>query len=450
MSAKPETPPIPLKQVIAWAFYDWANTGYAMIGLALIFPRFYKNYWGNTLSDADQTFVFGLTLTVASLLVAVLSPLLGSIAELAGSRKRMLVRFAVVGIIAVASLSLVEEGYWWLASLIHIIGMVSFYSSNIFFDSMLDVVATRKSRNLISGIGFAFGYFAGLLLIVIVALVNANPSWIGADDTTMANRLLFVFAAGWWACFMLPLVIVNKERLSPERPPLKVMLVQGLIGVKTTFLEIVRLKPVLYFLLAYLFYIDGLNTIVTSASNFATTLGFDETSIIVAFALVQVAGVPCAILFGVLANRFGAKALLFTGMGIYLCVTLYGATLSPEPLIILGTDADGKGGFAITQMYVLALLIGMVQGGVQALSRSYFANLIPEGKTVAYFGFYSMIGKSAAVLGPAIFAICAKVFDQADDPLLSTRIGFAMIGVLFVIGAGFLSRVHEPASQPES
>lgn len=432
-------------RTISWAFYDWANTGYAMIGLALIFPRFYKSFWGAELPPGQQTFYFGLTVSVASLLVALLSPFLGSLAELAGSRKRWLLRFAFVGIVACGLLSLVEAGYWWLASVIHIVGMVSFYSSNIFFDSMLDVVATRKNRNLVSGLGFSFGYTAGFVLIIVIGVVNANPELIGAPDAITANRFLFLFASAWWGLFLMPLAFVFPEKLRDDRPAVRVMLISGLRGAWSTFREILGMPRVRWFLIAYLFYIDGLNTIITSASNLATTMGFEQSEIIAAFAVVQVTAIPCAVGFGLLAQRFGARTMLFVGMAIYIVVTLYGAFLRPRPAFEV---AVGSWHFAVSEMMVLAMLIGLVQGGVQALSRSYFANLIPEERSVAFFGFYAMIGKSAAVLGPAIFGLSALMFDRSDDPVWSTRVGFGAISILFVIGAFFLTKVRGGDDSP--
>lgn len=437
---KPDCPPdvapepkVPWKRALFWAMYDFANTGYAMIVLALVFPRFYQSYFALGLSPAQQTFYYGLTVTLASLTVALLAPLLGSIGELAGNRKRLLLRFAVLGMGACVALIFVDAGWWWLASLIHILGMVCFYSGNLFFDSMLDIVSTRKSRNLISGMGYSFGYIAGFLLILIIYLVTNNPEALGLADGTQAVKALFGIAAVWWALFAIPLALGIREQPKPDRPPLRQMLASGLKSTWSTFQEVLRIKPVRYFLIAYLFYIDGLNTITTSAANLASTLGFPFEQIYLAFAIVQLAAVPCSILFGVAATRFGARTMLFIAMVIYLGVTLYGATIDPEPLVI--------GGLAISEMYVLAFLIGCVIGGVQALSRAFFANLIPEGRSVAFFGFYSMIGKSAAILGPAIMGVTALLLDTPNNPTLSTRFGFAAIGLLFILGSCFLWQV---------
>ncbi len=425
---------IPLKQVVAWAFYDWANTGYAMIGLALILPQLYESYFAEGLTPAQTSTWFGVTIALGSVSVAVLAPFLGSIAELSGARKRMLLGLASVGMLACASLYLIGEGQYLLASAVHVLGMTCFYSSNIFFDSMLDIVSTRERRNLVSGIGFSFGYVAGLLLIVITAVVNNDPGLLGQESRLDANRALFVLAAVWWAVFSIPLALAVKDTRPAARQKLKHKLAQGARATWQTQKQILKNRPVWLFLVAYLFYIDGLNTVITQAAFIARTMGFAEGQVIIAFACVQISAIPFSILFGLLAQRFGARTMLLIGMGIYFGVTLYGAQLSTAPLFAIGD-------FQFYEMYVLALLIGSVQGGIQALSRAYFANIIPPDKTVAFFGFYSMIGKSAAILGPAIFALCALLFNDPDRPVFSTRVGFAAIGILFVLGGIFLWRV---------
>ncbi|WOO41973.1 MFS transporter [Rubellicoccus peritrichatus] len=428
------------KGAVAWAFYDWANTGYAMIGLALIFPRLYKSYWGASLSPDKQTFWFTMTVAVASLLVAVLAPVLGSVAELGGLRKRLLLRFAILGIIACATMTFVGEGLYLIASIVYIFGTVSFYCANIFFDSMLEVVSTKKNRHFISGFGFSFGYTAGFIILLVVSLVVANHEDLGFDSTLKASKALFAFAAIWWAVFTIPLIFRIKEAPKKDRPPVFSMARSGILETWHTFKDILQQRHILMFLAAYLFYIDGVNTIITTASNYGTTIGFSEKQIISAFFIVQVMGVPFALIFGFFGQKFGPRRLIFVAIIVYLGVTAYGSTITPEPVVILG--------FKLSQMFVLAALIGMCQGGVQALSRSYFTSIIPPGKNVAYFGFYSMIGKSAAVLGPALMGTTALIFNDPEDPLLSTRLGLGSISILFIIGAIFLTKA-KPAAEAE-
>lgn len=238
---------------------------------------------------------------------------------------------------------------------------------------------------------------------------------------------------------MLPLVFCLREPPRPDRPPFWGMARRGAVETWHTLVEIVGQRHILWFLLAYLFYIDGVNTIITTASNYGSTIGFSSGEIIKAFFIVQIAGVPCAVLFGLLGQRFGPRRLIFVAIMIYMGVTAFGATISPEPYHVFGME--------ISSMYVLAAMIGTVQGGVQALSRSYFTSLIPPGKNVAYFGFYSMIGKSAAILGPLLMGLTALLFNRVDDPLFSTRLGLGSVALLFIAGALCLLKA-KPVDEP--
>jgi len=427
-TSKPKKPT--LIETVSWALYDWANTGYAMVVLALIFPRLYNSYFGSQLADGQQTTWFTMTVAVSSLIVAVLAPLLGSIGEMGGLRKRLLLRFAAVGIVATAGCFLIREGQYWLASLIYIVGTVSYYSSNIFFDSMLASVSTPKRRHLVSGLGFSFGYAAGFILLLLTFLATSKHEWFGFENALVGSQVMFVVAAIWWAVFTIPLSLTVKEKPRPDRPSVRRMAILGIHDTWATLKQILRLKPALWFLLAYLFYIDGVNTIIMTASNYGTTIGFSDSQIIQAFFIVQIFGVPCAILFGWLGGRIGPRRMIFIAILIYLGVTTYGVFLDTTPTPIFG--------FEISEMFVLAALIGTVQGGIQALSRSYFSSLIPPGREVSFFGFYSMIGKSAAVMGPALMGTMAFLFYDSSNPALSTRIGLGSVAILFVIGGAFL------------
>jgi len=418
-------------ETISWAFYDWANTGYAMVVLALIFPRLYKSHFGADLTDSEQTTWFTWSVAVASMVVFFLAPFLGSIAELGGLRKRLLLRFAVIGIIATAGCFFIREGQYWLASLIYIVGTVSFYSGNIFFDSMLATVSTRERRHFVSGLGFSFGYAAGFVLLLLTYLATSKHDWFGLPDALAGSQAMFLVAAVWWTVFTIPLALAIKEKPRPDRPPLHAMALMGARDTWSTFKEILGMKPVLWFLAAYLFYIDGVNTIITTASNYGTTIGFTDDQIIQAFFIVQIFGVPCAILFGWLGGKLGPRRMIFVAIVLYLGVTTYGAFLDTTPVRLWGLE--------LSEMFVLAALIGMVQGGIQALSRSYFNSLIPPGREVSYFGFYSMIGKSAAMLGPALMGLVAIAFNDPERPALSTRIGMGSVALLFLVGATFLA-----------
>ncbi|WP_309383335.1 MFS transporter [Cerasicoccus frondis] len=422
-----------LKQTISWAFYDFANTGYAMVVLALIFPRLYKASYSAQMSDGESTYWYGKTVAIASLVVAIAAPFLGSIAELGGLRKRLLLSFCAVGVAATAGCYFLSEGQYLLASAVFIFGTVSYYCSNIFYDSMLATVAVPGKRHFVSGMGFSFGYTAGFLLLVATLLATKND---------LPVHVMFLVAAVWWAVFAIPLALFIKEAPKPNRPGFAQMLKLGAIDTWHTLREIIGIKPVLFFLLAYLFYIDGVNTIIMMASFYGTTIGFTEGQIMIAFFIVQIFGVPCAILFGWAGGKIGPRKMIFIAIILYLGVTAYGAFISATPILIFGKE--------LSEMYVLAALIGMVQGGIQALSRSYFNSLIPVGREVSFFGFYSMIGKSAAVLGPWLMGTVAAVFNNPEDPTFSTRLGMGSVSSLFIVGAIFLIFAGRVEKRPKS
>ncbi len=411
---------------IAWALYDWANTGYALVVLAAFYPIFYRSYWAAEMSPGDQTFWFGLTVSVASAMVFILAPVLGNIAEVGRCRKRLLLRFAATGMVACAALSLVGYGHWWVASAIYIVGTICFYCANIFFDSLLGTVSTLRNRHFISGFGFMFGYSAGVILLLGSFMLLNYGGAVGLADPTSVVKTLFVIAALWWALFTIPLILKIPEDRNRERHSVVQLAWQGLLNTKATLLLIIHNRPVLWFLIAYAFYIDGVNTIITMSINYAKTLGFANEDLLIALLIVQITGVPCALLFGWLGQRFGPRKFIFLAIGIYIGVSAYGARIDQVPVVI--------GGYSIPEIYILAALIGSVQGGIQALSRSFFCNLIPAEHTVAFFGFYSMIGKSAAILGPLLMGLVALL---TDDP----RYGIAAVSILFVIGGAILTRV---------
>ncbi len=415
------------RKALGWAIYDWANMGYALVVLASFYPIFYESYWASGLSPGEQTFWFGMTVSVASLMVAVLAPFLGSIAWLGGIRKKLLLRFAAVGMIACGGLFFVAEGSYLLASGIYIIGTVCFYCANIFFDALLPDVSTRRNRHVISGLGFTCGYCASTILLIIYLWVLKNHAILGIPNLVWVFKFIFLSAAVWWAVFTLPLACLIEETPRTDYPGHLRAIREGAREAWRTLLEIIRIKPVMWFLLAYLFYIDGVNTVITMSINYAKGIGFKDAQLLTALLVVQVFGVPFAVLFGWLGQKFGARQMIFFAILCYIGVTCYGTFLNLEPVQV--------GPLVISEIYILAAMIGMVQGGVQALSRSYFANIVPAEKSTAFFGFYSMIGKSAAVLGPMLMACVSLLTDQP-------RFGIAAVSLLFIIGALLLTRVR--------
>lgn len=410
---------------LRWALYDWANTAFAMAA-ALMFGPIFKAVWCRDagLPPGDINLYYNLTLSAASLLVAVCAPILAGSAESGGLRMPLLRFFALAGALLTAALGFVPAGAWGLASLVYVLAAMCFYSGNIFFDSLLVAVAAPAHRHTASGLAFSFGYAAGFVILVALGFAGGavTPPWF------------FGLSGVWWALFAIPLLL-HREPPVAKRTFVG-MAASGLAEAKRTFLDIWAIRPLRRFLLAYIFYIDGVSTVVATAAYLGAAIGFSTGDVMKAFLIVQIFGVPCALGFGKLAEKVGPRRLIAVALVIYLGVTAYGALLRPGDLTLCGV--------AVSPFWILAGLVGMVQGGVQALSRSYYASLVPEGRETAFFGFYSMIGKCATVFGPLLSAAACAVVVRfvpaaSGDLALLARTGFASLAVLFLLGLVFLA-----------
>ncbi len=406
------------KSIISWAFYDWANSAYAVTVMSGFFPIFFKQYWGNTLSADESTYQLGLANSVASLVIVLLAPLLGSIADQTGSKKRFLFLFTFLGISMCAGLFLVEQGSWQLAIAIYILACIGFMGGVSFSDSLLVHVAPSHKLDKVSALGYALGYLGGGLLFALCVWMVQSPDAFAISSTAAAIRLSFVLVAVWWLLFAIPVFLWVKE---PERLAEGVKglnsLLAGVRQLRQTFREIRQLKIVFTFLLAYWLYIDGVDTIVRMAVDYGLSLNIDSNSLILALLMTQFIGFPSAILFGYLGNKIGPKAGIQIAISVYIVVVIWAYQMDSS-----------------WEFYVLAFLIGLVQGGVQALSRSLYARIIPARQSAEFFGFYNMLGKFAAVLGPIMVGWVTLMTG-------SHRIAMLSILILFVAGMLLLRSV---------
>ena len=421
------TPP-----ALRWALYDFANTAFAMAVLALVFPRLYKTLWAGGLTPEHEHMAFNLTLSLSSLLVAVFAPVLAGAAEAGGLRLRLLRLFAVSGALLTAALGFVPAGCWWGASIVYVAGAVCFFCGNIFYDAMLTEVAEPADRHTVSGTAFSFGYIAGVIMLVLLGQ-TADLFDSGAQSAPW----IFGFAGLWWFVFAIPLLTrhADKRTLHAPMPPIE-LAKAGLAEAWRTLKEIWAVKPLRRFLLAYIFYIDGVSTVIATAAHLGESVGFTSGEVLKAFFVVQLFGVPCALLFGWLGEKIGPRVMIAVALAFYMVVTAYGARLAPGDVHFLG--------LTVTPLLILAAMVGMVQGGVQALSRSYYASMIPVGRETAFFGFYSMIGKCSTVFGPVIAWIAGALFvsDKTNAASLA-RAGFASLSVLFLLGLVFLAMARK-------
>lgn len=410
------------KPMWAWAAYDWANSAFATSVLVAFFPVFFARYWGSDLSGQDSTFWLGIGSSVASLLVALLSPMLGAVADRGGLKKRLLAVMTALGVAGTAALCWIGPGAWGWAMTAFVIAQVGFALGISFYDALIVDVCEPAQRHRVSALGYALGYLGGGLLLVVHVVMTLKPAWFGLPDATAAVRVAFGSVALWWVLFSLPLFRHVRE----SRPPVSVPVTHAALGalrqLAKTLRRLRQYPDVVTFLIAYWLYIDGVHTIARMAVDYGAKLGFDTNALIQALVITQFVGFPATLLMARLAGRVGTRPALFVSIAIYIAVTVWGFFLQTQ-----------------AQFFVMAAVIGLVQGSVQALSRSYFSVLIPAERAGEFFGFYNMMGKFAAVLGPVLVGVSAVVTG-------SSRLSILSIAVLFILGMVCLLRVR-PAEE---
>jgi UMF1 family MFS transporter len=416
------------KGALSWAMYDWANSAFSTTVQAGFFPIFFKDFWSKDTPATESTFWLGLSVSTASLIVALMAPMLGAIADRGAAKKRSLLTFAGFGIITTGCLYLVAEGNWPLAAAMYVMASVGFLGSLVFYDSLIVSVSDESTVDFVSGRGYALGYLGGGLLFLFNVIMVQKPAMFGLSGPAQAVQISFLTTAIWWAVFSIPLFLNVDEPPGGERMSLRRAAREGFAQLAKTFREIRKLKVVLTFLAAYWLYIDGVDTIITMAVDYGKSIGFGTTDLITALLLVQFVGFPFAYLFGYLGQKFGAKPLIVAAIAIYLLVTVLGARMDLEPYNIFGLK--------ISKFYALAFMIAMVQGGIQALSRSFYSRIIPKDKAAEFYGFYNMLGKFAAIIGPILMGTVGRITGNS-------RAGIQSIAVLFIAGALLLWRVNE-------
>ena len=406
------------KRVVwSWAFYDWANSAYSTTVMAGFFPLFFKEYWADPNNPSQSTFYLGMANSIASMVVAALAPLLGSVADQGSAKKKFLTFFAFLGVIMTGGLWMVAQGNWQMAVLFYVIATIGFASGNVFYDALLPGLASEERVDAVSSLGFGLGYLGGGLLFLVNVFMYLKPEIFGIPDGATAIKLSFLSVAVWWAVFTIPLILFVPEPKNYENIDFNNAIRMGWVQLIQTFKEIRNMKVVGTFLLAYWFYIDGVDTIIRMAVDYGMSLNFPGESLIIALLIVQFVAFPAALIYGWLASKIGAKTGIMVGITAYSFITLLGYFM---------TEA--------WHFYVLAILIGLFMGGIQALSRSLYTRIIPPDKSAEFFGFYNMLGKFAAIIGPALMGTIALLTGSARLSILS-------ILMLFILGAFFLNKV---------
>jgi MFS transporter, UMF1 family len=394
----------------AWALTAWANHAFITTVLVGLFPIFFDKYWAAALPGTTSTFYLGLTNSSASFIVMLTAPWLGALADQHGRKKRWFGLCTALGALATALLVPIGEGHWVLALLVFGLASLGFWAGSSFQDALIMQVAEPSESNRVSALGFALGYLGGGVLFLFNVLMVLFPARFHLASAAAATRIAFLDVAVWWVVFTLPMFWYVDEA-----PPTDAQ--AGWRELLATVRAVLRDKPVLNFLFAYWLYIDGISTVQIMATDFGSKLGFSTATLIQALLLVQFIAFPFALLFGRLGDRIGTKRAIYLGLAVFVGVTIYAYFMRSE-----------------WQFYVLAAVFGTVQGGVQALSRSYFASLIPRERAGEYFGFYNMLAKFAAVLGPLVMGVVAITTGNQ-------RLSILALTVFFVLGAWLLSRV---------
>jgi UMF1 family MFS transporter len=412
--------PVTRRPVVAWALYDWANSAFATTVMAGFFPVFFKQYWSAGTEATVSTFRLGLGNGIGSLVIAMLAPLLGAAADRGGARVKLLALFTVLGVAMTGGLYWVEKGDWGTAVLFYALASVGFAGGIIFADSLMLDVAEEREFDRVSAYAYALGYLGGGLLFAVNVAMTLKPALFGLADAATAVRLSFIMVAVWWAVFTIPLLLWVRERqaaapLSPLRA-----LRAGFSELWATLHQISRYRTVCLFLAAYWLYIDGVNTVIKMAVDYGLALGFEAASLITALLITQFVAFPAALAFGWVSERVGTRQSLLVTIGVYLATTVWAYWL------------DNVGEF-----YAMAVVIGLVQGGVQSASRAFYGRLVPPEKSGEFFGFFNMMGKFAAVLGPVLTGWVALSTG-------SSRLAILSLVILFLFGGILLLRVPDP------
>lgn len=404
--------------IVAWTMYDWANSAFATTIMAAVLPVYYAKVAASTVAPNVATSYWGYTTAIAGLLAAVLSPILGAVADFQGAKKRWLSGFMVLGVISTGLLFFVGKGDWLLASMLFILADVGFAGSLVFYDALLPFVANPDEVDKVSTRGYAMGYLGGgLLLAVNLAMIML------VDDslTELMTKLAFVTVAAWWFVFSTPILRFVKEppfrRLAGEENFNPVQ--ASFSRLSKTFREISHYRDLFLFLIAFLVYANGIGTIITMATIYGAEIGIGQTTLIGTLLMVQFVAIPFAFLFGWLAGKIGTKKSIYLALSIYAIISCFGYFLSAE-----------------WQFWALGVAVATVQGGSQALSRSLFSRMVPKSKSAEFFGFFSISEKFAGIAGPFVFGLVSQIMGHS-------RLSIVSLVIFFALGAFLLSKVNE-------
>lgn len=406
------------KTTLSWVLYDFGNSAFATTVMAAVLPVFYYDVAAVGANQDLAASFWGYSQSFAVLIVAILAPILGAISDYSAAKKRFLQFFAYMGMIASILLAFVGEGDYIFASILLIIGTIGFSGGNVFYDAFLPEIAKEGDMDKVSAAGFAWGYIGGGALLAINILMILKFDWFGIANATAASQLAFVTVGIWWFLFSLPLFRNIHEEKKQVVKRDKSYVAIGFSRVVTTFKDIKQYKQLLIFLLAFWMYNDGISTIIKMATIYGRDIGIDGNSLIVALLITQFVGIPCTFFFGWLASKITAKKALSISLYAYTGIVLLGYFMTTA-----------------LHFYLLAICVGVVQGGAQSLSRSIYGRMVPEHKHAEFFGFYGISSKFAAIFGPFLFGLVGQLSG-------SSRYGIISLLVFFIGGILLLKFVN--------
>ena len=406
------------KIINAWSMYDWANSAFATTIMAAVLPIYYSAIAEPSLTPNQATAYWGYTNSIALLLVALLSPILGAVADFRGAKKRYLTYFALVGITATALMYFLTSGDWLFASILFIVGNIGFAGANVFYDSLLPHIAQKGDIDQVSTRGYAMGYLGGgLLLAVNLAMIMLAPDHL----TALMTRISLASVAIWWLLFTIPLW---KNVPEPPRQIFKGEMDSnpfsaGFKRLAVTFKEIRKYRELFKFLVAFWLFNDGIGTIIKMATIYGNEIGIGQTDLIGALLMVQFVGIPFSFAFGWLAKKIGAKRSIYISLGVYTLISIGGYFMQ-----------------SAIHFWILGFAVALVQGGSQALSRSLYGRMVPKAQSAEFFSFFSVSGKLAGMFGPLVFGLVSQIMGNS-------RLGIVSLVIFFIAGGLLLTRVDE-------
>ncbi len=410
------------KKELSWITYDWANSAYSMAVTSTILPIFYTNVAAKSLTAAEKQYYWGISNTIATVLVALLAPILGTIADYKGFKKKFFSAFLAIGLLSTAALSLVREDNYIFCLTIYVLSVLGFGGSNLFYDSFLTDATTEDRYDKVSTYGYAFGYIGSCIPFVISIAIIMKADALGLT-TLLATQISFLITAAWWLVFSVPILknVDQQYYVEPEKNPVR----SSLRRLFNTLKKIRSYRNIVLFLIAYFFYIDGVHTIISMATVYASGIGISSNTLMIALLVVQIIAFPAAIIFGHVINKFSAKILLTVAILVYVLITYIGYRMTTP-----------------VHFWLLAVLVATQQGGIQAISRSSFSKLIPKENSAEFFGFFSIFGKFSAAMGPMLIGGVGYLTNN-------TRLGVLSLIPLFILGLFFLLKVDFNA-KPEA